>query len=67
MMRPTPPSASLAIVSVSRPVQVPSVAAIPSHVAERTNRFAKLMPLIMVGSKRIDIDISPELMGYLAL
>jgi hypothetical protein len=40
---------------------------LPSHVAERTNRFARLMPLIMVGSKRIDINISPELTGYLAL
>ena len=43
---------------VSRLVQAPSVVAIPSQVAERTNRFVKLMPLMRVGSKTMKMHTS---------
>jgi len=35
-------------------VQAPSSAAMPSHVAERMNRFLSVMPFILVDSKSFD-------------
>jgi len=52
---------------VSRPVQIPSLVAIPSHVAERTNRFCQVHTVDIGWLEKDRHKHFPELMGYLAL
>jgi hypothetical protein len=64
---PTPPQASCVIMLISPWVQEPSSLALPSHVAERTKRFGRVMFFRVVVSKTLDIDYSfSRLAMYLA-
>jgi hypothetical protein len=56
MINPTPPLARAVIVSIRFGVTAPSEAAIPSQVADRTNRFDNIMPLIVLPSNNLLIS-----------
>jgi hypothetical protein len=58
MINPTPPWARAAILSISLGVQAPSSAAMPSQVADLTNRFDSFMPLISLASNNLLILFS---------
>src|SRR5512141_1877359 len=59
MTRPTLPLAGRATRSIIFCEHTPSFSAMPFQIAEHTNRFLRIMPLMAPGSNTVDILVSP--------